>query len=233
EVLSQLVEIYEARLKDPARAYERSRAAFELAPTDDVRQAEVERLAGLTGDWASLVDSYRAAITQSESIGEVAGAAALRLRLGRVHIEQMGNVDDALSEYRAVADAQPDNLDALKALERLYLQTERYAELLEIYARRSALAETAEESRDIAFEIAQLHETKLGDRAAAIESYQNVLVHDALDQRALAALDRLYREAGEWQRYAEIIERRLELDVGEEQLLDLKFQIRRAACRDS
>jgi tetratricopeptide (TPR) repeat protein len=226
EILSQLVEIYEARLKDPARAYERSRAAFVLAPSDDVRQAEVERLAAVTGDWPSLIDSYRVAIRQSEQAGD--GAAALRLRLGRVHVEQMGNVDEALTEYRAVADAQPDNLDALKALEKLYLQTERYAELLDIYARRSSLAETPEESREIALEIAQLHETKLGDRQAAIDSYQTVLVHDALDQRALAALDRLYREAGEWRRYAEIIERRLELDVGEEQVLDLKFRLAEA-----
>jgi tetratricopeptide (TPR) repeat protein len=225
EILSQLVEIYEARLKDPARAFERSRAAFEIAPTDDVRQAEVERLASVTGDWPSLIESYGVAIRESERAGEAAYAAALRLRLGRVHIEQMGNVEDALSEYRAVADAQPDNLDALRALEKLYRETQRHAELLDIYARRSALADTPEESREIALEISALYETKLGDREKAIESYQMVLVHDALDKRALTALDRLYRESGDWQRYAEIIERRLELDVDEPEVLDLKFRL--------
>jgi tetratricopeptide (TPR) repeat protein len=228
EVLSQLVEIYEAKLRDPVRAFERSRAAFELAPNDDVRQAEVERLASATSDWPALIGSYRIAIQQSEQSGDVLGAAGLRLRLGRVHIEQMGNVDEALAEYRAVTETQPDNLDALRALERLYLQTERHSELLEIYARRSALADTAEESREIALEIAQLHETKLNDRPAAIESYQAVLMHDPLDQRALAALDRLYRETADWQRYAEIIERRLELDVGESEMLDLKFRLAEA-----
>src|SRR5690606_3290202 len=126
---------------------------------------------------------------------------------------------EALVEYRAVLDTQPDNLDALRALERLYRQTERYPELLELYARRGALAESPEESREIALEIAQLHESKLQDRAAAIESYQAVLVHDPLDRRALAALDRLYREAGDWQSYADTIERRLELDVDEAEML--------------
>jgi tetratricopeptide (TPR) repeat protein len=226
EILSQLVEIYEARLRDPVKAFERSRAAFELAPMDDVRQAEVERLAGLTTDWPSLIESYRIAIRQSEHAGD--GTAALRLRLGRVYVEQMGNVDDALSEYRAVADAQPDNLDALRALEKLYHESGRHTELLEIYARRGALADTPEESREIALEIARLYETKLGDREKAIESYQTVLVHDALDKRALESLDRLYREAGQWQRYAEVIERRLELDMDEQEVLDLKFRLAEA-----
>ncbi len=228
EILSQLVDLYELKLKDPARAFERSRAAFELAPTDQPRQAQVERLASLTGDWQSLIASYRVAIAASEDVGEYQGVAALRLRLGRVHVEQMGNIEDALLEYRAVSEAQPDNLDALRALEKLYVQAERYAELLEVYARRSALAETPEESREIALQIALLHESQLGDRKSAIESYQTVLIHDALDRRALTALDRLYRETEDWQRYSEIIERRLELDASEQELVDLKFRLAEA-----
>ncbi len=225
EILQQLVELYEARLKDPARAFERARARFELSPVDGQAQADVERLAQLTGDWQSLIDSYRSAILTSEAAREHQGVAALRLRLGRVHVEQMGNVEDALLEYRAVSEAQPENADALRALEKLYLQAERHTELLEVYARRSALSETPEESREIALQIANLHETKLGDRQAAIESYQTVLIHEPLDERALAALDRLYRETKDWPRYSEIIERRLELDVSDEDLVDLKFRL--------
>jgi tetratricopeptide (TPR) repeat protein len=225
EILQKLVELYEVRIKDPVRAFERSRARFELAPLDVDAQADVERLAGVTGDWQSLIASYRAAILTNESTFEHQGVAALRLRLGRVHVEQMGNVEEALLEYRAVSEAQPDNLDALRALEKLYLQAERYAELLDVYSRRSALSETPEESREIALQIADLHETRLGDREAAIESYQTVLVHDAVDERALSALDRLYREAQDWPRYSEIIERRLELDVGDQELVDLKFRL--------
>ncbi|HWO11287.1 MAG TPA: tetratricopeptide repeat protein, partial [Polyangiaceae bacterium] len=228
ELLSQLVELYEGKLRDPVRAFERSRAAFELAPNDDVRQTEVERLAGQTNDWPALIGSYRIAIQQCDQAGDVYGAGGLRLRLGRVQVEQMGNVDEALAEYRAVADTQPENLDALRALERLYQQTERHVELLEIYGRRSSLADTPEESREIALQIAELHETKLNDLHSAIESYQTVLVHDPVDQRALAALDRLYRQTGDYQRYAEIIERRLELDVGEQEVLDLKFRLAEA-----
>ncbi len=228
EVLRQLVELYENRLREPVVAFERARGAFEIAPADPSAQADVERLAEATGDFAALIASYRVAIEACERAGEYVAVASLRLSLGRVHVERMGNLEDALLEYRAVSEAQPDNADALRALEKLYLQAERYTELLEVYGRRSALASTPEESREIALEIASLHENQLGDKAAAIESYQNVLVHDALDKRALSALDRLYQETQDWTRYAEVLERRLELDATEEEIIDLKYRLAEA-----
>jgi len=228
ELLRRLVELYEVRLKDPVRAFQCARAAFEIHPTDPRSQADLERLSEMTGDYPAVIDSYRVAIAASDADGDYQGVAALRLLLGRVHVERMGNLEDALLEYRAVSEAQPDNLDALRALEKLYLQAERYAELLEVYSRRSTLAETPEESREIALQIANLHETRLGDRPAAIESYQTVLVHDPLDTAALSALDRLYQETQDWSRYGEVLERRLELDISEQELVDLKFRLAEA-----
>ncbi|HVZ35293.1 MAG TPA: tetratricopeptide repeat protein, partial [Polyangiaceae bacterium] len=231
EVLRQLVDLYENRLRDATRAFERARAAFELAPADPDTQAAVQRLAEVTGDFPALIASYRLAIDACEKSAEYPVAAALRLSLGRVHIEKMGNLEDALLEYRAVSEAQPDNVDALRALEQLYLQAQRHGDLLEVYGRLSALAETPEESRDIALQIASLHEHQLGDKAAAIESYQTVLGHDPLDKRALAALDRLYQETQDWPRYAEVIERQLELEASEREVVDLKFRLAEAQRR--
>lgn len=230
-ILRQLVDLYEGRLKEPARAFQCARAAFELSPTDLKAQADVERLAEVTQDFQGLIASYRVAIDTCEARGEYQGVAALRLLLGRVHVERMGNVEDALLEYRAVSEAHPDNIDALRALEALYVQTERYTDLLEVYSRRSALAETPDESREIALEIAGLQETKLGDRESAIDSYQTALVHDPLDRTALSALDRLYFETRDWARYSEIIERRLELELPEQDVVDLKFRLAEAQRR--
>src|SRR5204863_472203 len=137
EILSQLVEIYEARLKDPARAFERSRAAFEIAPTDDVRQAEVERLAGVTGDWPSLVASYRVAIRQSEQTGETGEwqryaevierrleldvddqeVIDLKFRLAEAQREHLNQADNALATYREVLALSPTHEGARLALE--------------------------------------------------------------------------------------------------------------------
>jgi tetratricopeptide (TPR) repeat protein len=227
-ILRQLAELYETRLADKQRAMDRYRSAFEIVPTDAQVQTDLERLAEALGDWRPLIDSYRAAIAASEREGDFVALSQLRLRLGNVLVERVGNVEDALLEYRAVYDAEPENRDALAALERLYLQSGRHAELLEVYTRRRDLTEDAEESREIARQIAELYENQLGDRDAAIESYQAVLQYDPLDGRALAALDRLFQAAGDWSRYAETLERRLELDIGEAELVDLKYRLAEA-----
>jgi tetratricopeptide (TPR) repeat protein len=227
-ILRQLAELYETRLNDKPRAMERYRSAFEIVPTDGQVQSDLERLAEALGDWRPLIDSYRAAIAASEREGDFVALSQLRLRLGNVLVERVGNVEDALLEYRAVYDAEPENRDALAALEKLYLQTGRHSELLEVYTRRRDLTEEPEQSREIARQIAELYENQLGDRDAAIDSYQAVLQYDPLDARALAALDRLFSAAEDWPRYAETLERRLELDVGEGELVDLKYRLAEA-----
>ncbi len=225
ELLRQLGELYEARLRTPEDAYKHFRAAFELAPIDEQAQADAERLAEVVGEWQPLIDSYRAAVQRCEGDGDYESVAILRLRLGTLLAERVGNVADALIEFQAVCDAQPDNVDALRALEKLYLGSERYAELLEVYTHRAQLAEDPAESREVARQIAQLYETRLGDPQAAVESYQNVLLQEPMDAGALEALDRLYATLEDWERHAEVVERRLELEVSEAELVELKFRL--------
>ena len=81
---------------------------------------DVERVAQATGRWDDLIGSYRNAIQTAEDAGEPDTATALRLRLGRVLVDEVHRVDDALTEYRAVYDAEPENAVALQALEGLY-----------------------------------------------------------------------------------------------------------------
>ncbi len=82
----------------------------------------------------------------------------------------MKRVDDALVEYRAVYESEPDNTVALGALERLYRQTERWRDLLDVYAKKRELAADPDERKRILYEIARLQETQIGDAAAAIET---------------------------------------------------------------
>src|SRR5690606_18298169 len=56
-------------------------------------------------------------------------------------------------------------------------------------------------------------------------TYRAVLEDDAIDTSALEALDRLYAQTESWEPYAEILARRIELDVGESELIDLKFRL--------
>lgn len=230
-LLREVAALYETRINDKAKAFERFLAAFEIAPNDEQSQADVERAAHQTGRWDDVVAAYRAAEARADQEGDSVSGNALRLRLGRILVDEVGRIDDALAEYRAVYEAEPENAVALEALEKLYRQTERWKDLLEVYAKKRELAYDTETRKPILYEIARLYENQLGDSASAISTYQAVLEDDPADAVALEALDRLYRETQAWESYADVLRRRIDLESTEQQLVDLKYRLAEAQAR--
>jgi tetratricopeptide (TPR) repeat protein len=220
-LLRDVAALYETRLNDKPKAFERYLEAFALAPGDLQSQGDVERAARASGGWDAVIEAYRAAIAQTSGSEQ----DELRLRLGRVLVEEAGRVDDALIEYRAVYENNPDNETALSALEGLYRRTARWRDLLEVFTKKRDLAHDAVERKRILGEIAKIHETELGDLASAIETHQAVLDDDPADETSLAALDGLYMRAKEWDRYVEVLRKRIDLSGDDRLLIDLKFRL--------
>ncbi|MDX2051129.1 MAG: tetratricopeptide repeat protein [Polyangiaceae bacterium] len=224
-LLREVAALYEGRINDKDSAFERYLAAFQIAQTDEQSQADLERIAKSTGRWADVITAYRSAVSDADSSGDRDAATALRLRLGRVLVEEVQKVEEALVEYRAVYESEPTNESALGALEKLYRQTERWRDLLEVYTQKQQLADDPDQRKRILFGIAALHENELGAAASAIETYQSVLEDDPTDITALGALDRLYQLTEQWDAYADVLRRRIELDSSAEELVDLKFRL--------
>jgi golgin subfamily B member 1 len=225
ELLREVALLYEGRINDKSKAFERYLSAFQIAPHDEQSQTDVERAAQQTGRWEDVIVAYRSAGQAAEQQGDVTGGDALRLRLGRVLVEEVGRIDDALAEYRAVYDNEPENEVALSALEQLYRHTERWRELLEVYGKKRQLTDEPEARKQILYDIARLYENQLAEASSAIETYQAVLEDDPADAVALEALDRLYRETEKWEQYADVLRRRIDLDATESELVDLKFRL--------
>jgi tetratricopeptide (TPR) repeat protein len=224
-LLREVASLYEGRINDKAKAFERYSAAFEIAPGDEQSQADLERTAAATGNWEAVIAAYKSAISSAEDAGDGFTESALRLKLGRVLVGQVSRVDDALAQYRAVYEKEPDNETALQALEQLYRHTERWKDLLDVYAKKRELTSDPEERKRILYEIARLQEGQMGDAAAAIDTYQAVLEDDAADATALAALDSLYAKTKAWERYAEVLRQRIDLEGDEAVLVDLKYRL--------
>ncbi|NUO50153.1 MAG: tetratricopeptide repeat protein, partial [Polyangiaceae bacterium] len=221
----EVAALYESRLKEPQRAFERYLGAFELYPQDPQCVDDVERAARTTGGWEALVSSYKSSIAASEQNGDSELVAALRLRLGRVLVDEVQRIDDALEQFRAVYESDGENATAISALERLYRETNRHSELLGIYEKKRDLASEPEERRAILFAIASLYETELKNPRSAIDTYRQVLEESDRDPAALSALDRLYRELEDWEPYVEILRARIEIDNPEAELIDLKYRL--------
>ena len=221
-ILRDVAALYETRLNDKPKAFERFLAAFQIAPSDPKSQADVERVAKVTNGWDATVAAYRAAIDDES---DASTQCSLRLRLGRIFLEELGRVDDALAEYRAVYESEPENETALGALTGLYQRTERWKELLDVYSKKRELIIDPSEKKRILYQMAQLHEQRLDDVASAIDTYQSVLEDDPADEGTLAALDALYQRAGRWDAYADVLRKRIELTGDDRTLVDLKYRL--------
>ena len=227
ELYRELAGIYESRLKDAGKAFERFLLAFEIAPADEQCAEDLERSAKGAGRWEDVIKAYQTAVSKLEGEGDNVGAIALRLRLGRVLVDELGRVDLALTEFRSVYESDRENVAALGALERLYRQTSRFDELLEIYEKKRELAVDAADRREILYSIARLYEGEMKNPKKAIASYTAVLDDEPSDPVALKSLDVLYRDLKDYDAYADILRRRIELDLAEAELIDLKFRLGR------
>ena len=225
ELYRQVAGLYETKLKEPQRAFERYLAAFELAPGDARCIEDVERAARATGGWDALITAYGHAIARADEAVDLELAIGLRLRLGRVLRDEVKRIDDALAQFRAVYDADGENADAIASLEQLYRDTSRFADLLGIYEKKRDLTPDPDERRPILYAIAVLYENELKDAPNAVDTYLQVLVDQPMDAQALAALDKLYREQEKWEEYADILRKRIEISDEEGLLIDLKYRL--------
>jgi tetratricopeptide (TPR) repeat protein len=227
ELYRDVAALYEGKVKDPEKAFDRYLAAFELSPADNRTSVDVERAAKATSFWDKLIASYRSAIQSADEDRDRGLGVALRLKLGRVLVDEVKDVPGALDAYRAVYNVEDDNPEALAALERLYRQTSRYAELLDIYRRRRDLTSDPLEKKSINYEIAKLYESEMKDVDQAVDTYASILEDEPADARALAALDVLYAQLSRWEPFVETLRRRIELDADPTELAELKFRLGR------
>ncbi len=220
-LLVEVGELYETKLKKPDTALERFLKAFGLG-REWAAADSAERVSGAINGWEQVIAAYQ---TSLDGLADADLEAQLRLRLGRVLLDEVKRIDDALGQYRAVYELDPNNGQALEALERLYRETNRHSELLEVYEKQRELADTTEAQCRVLYGIASLQETEIGQPEKAIDTYLQVLEIEAADARALEALDRLYLGQKQWDPYADILRRRLDTDVDEKQIVDLKYRL--------
>ncbi|HSC88730.1 MAG TPA: tetratricopeptide repeat protein, partial [Polyangiaceae bacterium] len=221
-LLLQVAGLYEDQLRDKKSALGHMLEAVALAPADAAVLDGAERVAKAAGGFEELVGAYR---NSADAAADSDVQVGLQLRLGRVLAQELGQVQEALAEFRAVYDEHPDNTEALTALESLYQQTEGWKELLEVYSRKLALVSEPEERKATQFGIARVQRERMNNVKAAISTYESVLEDEADEPTALAALDELYAETQAWAEQAEVLQKRIDLAADESSLVELKFRL--------
>ncbi|MBW2190179.1 MAG: tetratricopeptide repeat protein, partial [Deltaproteobacteria bacterium] len=225
ELLGKIGHVFEERLRQPEVAFERYLEAFSLAPTHDEVRVDVERLAEELNGWDRLVSGFESAI---EGVGDPHQAVPIRLSYGQT-LAQLDRIDDAIEQYRLVYELEGDNLGAIGALGDLYVRTERFRELLDVYARRIELEQDPEARLEIAYRRAQLFADALNDADKAIEAFEGIIDEHGVEQLdACRDLEQLYESEARWHQLGQLLERRIEAGPeSHEELAALKFRLGR------
>lgn len=215
--------LYEEKLRKPQEAFAAFIEAFETDPTQEVIREDVARLAAAVSGWDRAISAYSDVISGAADPGV---QIDLRLQLGGL-LTQVDKIEEAIAQFRAVYEAQSDNMQAIGALDQLYRQTEKFRELLEVFERRMELEEDPEARRQLAYGRASLLETELADATHAIDAYQGILAEWGDDEAdAYAALDRLFWAEERWADFGATLERRIDLGPETtEELASLKFRL--------
>jgi tetratricopeptide (TPR) repeat protein len=223
EYLYQVAALREEKLNDPVGASEVFRRILELDPEDMVALESLEPLLRKTENFEELVNLL---LVRVELVDDEVEKRVLQLEIAEVYEQKLDDLYSAADIFRGILAEEPEDRDAIAALDRLYEASERWADLLDIMDVERRLAADEDEQNRIDFRAASVMEQAIGDVPRAIEVYRVILARSPHFEPALAALDALvggeygaqagaaletlYREWGEWEAIVALMERRLE-----------------------
>jgi tetratricopeptide (TPR) repeat protein len=204
------------RLNDPQGAAELYEELFEDDPSDADAASALRALYALSSRFQELGRLLERLIDVADS---PAKRSELRLELAKLSEEKFGSADTAIELVRAVLDEEPARAEAVVVLSELYERTKRDEELAELLASQ---IDAAQSRGDVASELrfkvrlGEVYETRLGDRAQAIETYKGVLERDPSHRGALECLARLYATEGKLAESADTLNQLLGMSSGSE-----------------
>jgi tetratricopeptide (TPR) repeat protein len=186
--------LYEDRLDDAPEAINLLLSVLSFDPTNSGAIEQLERLYTRTGAWEDLVENYHRKLAMTEDADE---RRELHFAMGRVLESELDDPDRAIEAYRTIVAEKPDDLGALSALDRLYVQTENWHELHEILRAEAGIVDDIVQAHALKIRIGQLQESELMMSLDAVATYGEVLGEDVSNYEARAALMGLARRGEE------------------------------------
>jgi tetratricopeptide (TPR) repeat protein len=201
------------------------REALRLDPAHATALAGFERLCRREGEWEALAEVLRRAprtlrtlralceaLERLERWPELAEAREAELpllddgkeiartarQLAELYERRLGDLDAAARAWHRVDEADPVDPQAARALQRIYEQRGRYADLAAAVERELQISEAGANQLEPArklelwLKLGEIRKTRLGRPESAAEAYEHALGVDAHNSDALTALAEIY-----------------------------------------
>jgi len=203
-MLYQAARIQSDRLGNVDAAIPLLERAHAAAPEDTQILDELARHYELAGHWESLASALERLVVK-------VGAQSERLhglhRLGLIYGDKLGNEEFAIARQRAALTIDPAFSPAIQTLDTLYRRSEAWEDLVQVYLGEAAVVTGAARQSDALLRVAEIAEERLYDPGLVVRHYQAVLSIAQDSSVAFKALVRLYCDAKEFSRIAELYRR--------------------------
>jgi golgin subfamily B member 1 len=202
-LLRDAAQIAGGPLQDARAAAACLEAVLDCDPEDREALSELARLFATLGDFGKVVLALerRLPLEPDPDLRQ-----RLRLQVAETYETQLHDGDHAIAAYRAVLEETPDHEPAQRALERLYAQLKRWADLTVLLERRRDRA-SGELRAELRGQLAKLAEGQ-GDPERAIAEWIALLEEQPADTNAEPELQRLFASQRRWHEASALLERR-------------------------
>ena len=134
----------------------------------------------------------------------------LLYRIADIQENALDRIDDAIATYDEVLNLDPEDFVALDALERLYEQSEKWAELVDIYERKLNAGSGMSHAVEIYVKIAKTYREKLHNSDEAIQYYARAFEQDRDNGEVASALEELYSQTEQYDELLMVLESEVE-----------------------
>jgi tetratricopeptide (TPR) repeat protein len=198
----RLAGVCEERLHDPLAAEGYHRWIFERDSLDEISFSALEAIYTNADRYEDLRGLYRERV---RNLADASAKIELLQKIGYLEEDLLEKVDGAIDTYREMLDLEPDNELALRALERLYENAGRWADLAELL--EAHLDEVPEDAIVAArYRLGDILDQKLGEHTRALDYYRMVLDQYPTHLKSQEALERLLDDQELRQEAASILE---------------------------
>ncbi len=223
ELVARLATVHGVKLGSNGAALDVVLRALMEFPDELELWDRAEELATAAGRPSELAEALRGALSTPLA---PALELALAERAARQHEERLGDPVGAAPYLERVLSLDPGNVTAFQRLKDILTAAERWGELESMYDRAIQLTTDPPRKVDMLVEVAMIAEEIIEDSRKAIRYYERILEQDECHGLSLEALDRLYTRHASHEPLAALLERRLELEGGEQ-----SFEMRRRLAR--
>lgn len=203
-IYARLAELYEEKFQAADEAIKCHVAVLHLDPRQLSSHRERVRLLEARSRW----DDLDKALAEYEAVvAEPAEKVSIMVQAAKVCDEKLGSPDRAIGHLQKALTLLPARRDVLDALVVIFEREKRWSELCRILADQAARTPSPADQAALYENIAVIHETKIGDPAAAIQNL--VTARDLVPERpsVLLSLERLFAAAGRFEELIDTLER--------------------------